>query len=80
MYRSGLVPRGMAYLGLVGGPLIMLSGAAIMLGLIERGGTLQGIATIPEFFWELSLGIYCVVWGFKSSPITADPEPSLVTV
>jgi hypothetical protein len=57
MYRSGLVPRGMTYLGLVGGPLIMLSGAAIMLGLTERGDTLQGIATIPEFFWELSLGI-----------------------
>jgi hypothetical protein len=58
----------------------MLSGAAIMLGLIERGGTLQGIATIPEFFWELSLGSYCVVWGVESSPITADPEPSVVTV
>ena len=43
----------------------MLSGIAIMLGLTERGGALQGIATIPEFFWELSLGIYCVVKGFK---------------
>ncbi|MGZ5287908.1 MAG: DUF4386 domain-containing protein [Actinomycetota bacterium] len=80
MYRSGLVPRGMSMLGLVGGPLIMLSGAAIMLGLIERGGTLQGIATIPEFFWELSLGIYCVVKGFKPSPITTDLAPSATAV
>ena len=80
MYRSGLVPRGMAYLGLVGGPLIMLSGAAIMLGLIERGGTLQGIATIPEFFWELSLGIYCVVKGFKPSPILEGVEPSTAAI
>jgi len=69
MYRTGLVPRGMAMLGLVGGPLLLLSAAAIMLGLAERGGTLQGIATIPEFFWELSLGIYCVVKGFRPSPI-----------
>lgn len=29
--------------------------------------TLQGIATIREFFWELSLGIYCIVKGFKPS-------------
>ena len=80
LYKSGLVLRGTAMLGLVGGPLIMLSGAAIMLGLIERGGTLQGIATIPEFFWELSLGIFCVVEGFKPSPIFEDPQPSTVTI
>jgi hypothetical protein len=80
MYKSGLVPRGMTMLGLIGGPLLMLSGIAIMLGLTERGGALQGIATIPEFFWELSLGIYCVVKGFKPSPITAGPEPSAAAV
>jgi hypothetical protein len=75
MYRSGLVPRGMAMLGLIGGPLVMASGIAIMFDVIERGSTLQAIATIPEFFWELSLGIYCIVKGFRSSsPILAmDP-------
>jgi len=72
MYRSGLVPRGMAMLGLIGGPLVMASGIAVMFDVIERGSTLQGIATIPEFFWELSLGIYCIVKGFRpSSPILA---------
>jgi hypothetical protein len=67
MYRSGLVPRGMAMLGLIGGPLVMASGIAIMFDVIERGSTLQGIATIPEFVWELSLGIYCIVRGFRPS-------------
>jgi hypothetical protein len=66
----------MAMLGLVGGPLLLLSAAAIMLGLTERGGTLQGIATIPEFFWELSLGIYLVVKGYKPSPILAADTPA----
>ncbi len=74
MYRSGLVPRGMAMLGLIGGPLVMASGIAIMFDVTERGSTLQGIATIPEFFWELSLGIYCIVKGFRPSPILAMDE------
>jgi Domain of unknown function (DUF4386) len=70
MYRSGLVPRWMAWLGLVGGPLNILSGTLVMFGVADPGGTLQGLATIPEGLWELSLGIYCTVWGFRrSSPI-----------
>jgi hypothetical protein len=71
MYRSGLVPRGMAILGLIGGPLIVASGIAVMFDVIERGSTLQGIATIPEFIWELSFGIYLIVKGFKPSPTLA---------
>ena len=27
----------------------------------NKGGTLQAVATIPEFPWELSLGIYCTI-------------------
>ena len=37
MYRSGLVPRGMAVLGLVGGTLICLSGTAVIFGVFEQG-------------------------------------------
>jgi len=71
MYRSRLVPRKLAVLGLVGGPLIILSGAAVMLGIIELGSAWQNVAAAPEFFWELGLGIYLVVKGFKPSPVTA---------
>jgi hypothetical protein len=70
MYKSGLVPRKMAWLGLVGGTLIILSGTLVLFGVADKGGALQGIATIPEGLWELSLGIYCTVKGFRpSSPI-----------
>jgi hypothetical protein len=65
MYRSGLVPRPMAVLGLVGGTFLCLSGSAAMLGLIEPGSLWQNVATIPEFFWELGLGIYLIVRGFR---------------
>ena len=71
MYRTGLVPRPMAVLGLVGGTFLCLSGAAAVLGVIEPGSTWQNVATIPEFFWELSLGVYLIVKGFKPSPVTA---------
>jgi hypothetical protein len=72
MYRSGLVPRGMAMLGLIGGPLIVISGTLVLFGVFDRGGLGQGIATIPEFLWELSLGIYLLVKGGRaSSPVLA---------
>lgn len=66
MYRTGLVPRGMAMLGLIGGPLIVLSGLGVLFDLYDLGEAPQMIATIPEFFWELSLGIYLTVKGFKT--------------
>jgi hypothetical protein len=71
MWRSGLVPRRLALLGLVGGPLVCLSGAAVIFGVIEGGSAWQLIASIPEFFWELSFGVYLIVKGFKPSPVTA---------
>jgi hypothetical protein len=75
MFRSGLVPRRMAMLGLIGGPLIILSGTAVLFNVIEPGSAAQAIATIPEFLWELSLGIYLVVKGFRPSPILGDMAP-----
>jgi hypothetical protein len=77
MFRSGLVPRGLAVLGLVGGPLVVLSGIAVMLDVIDRGSPVQGIATIPEAVWELSFGVYLIVKGFKPSAVVpaAGPGP-----
>jgi hypothetical protein len=75
MYSSRLVPRGLAMLGLIGGPLIILSGIGVLFDWWDAGGTVQAVATIPEFLWELSLGIYATVWGFKrDSPILARPR------
>jgi hypothetical protein len=70
MYRSALVPSKVAWLGMVGGPLIIASGTAVMFGVDHPSGSLQGLATIPEFLWELFLGVYCTIKGFRpSSPI-----------
>jgi hypothetical protein len=72
MYTSGLVPRGLAVFGLIGGPLLMLAGILVIFDVIEASGPIQGLMTIPEAFWELSLGIYLVWKGFRaSSPVLA---------
>jgi Domain of unknown function (DUF4386) len=69
MYASGLVPRSLTWLGLVGGPLIIVSGIAVMFDGGHPHEWYQGIATIPEALWELSLGIYTLIWGFRRVPI-----------
>lgn len=73
MYRSGLVPRPMAVLGLIGGVLVCVSGSAVLLGALGQGGSLQTLATMPEFFWELSLGVYLTVKGFKPAAAASQP-------
>jgi hypothetical protein len=73
MYRSGLVPRPMAVLGLIGGVLVCVSGTAVLLGALEQGGSAQTLATMPEFLWELSLGIYLTVKGFRPSAVASLP-------
>jgi hypothetical protein len=73
MYRSGLMPRGLAWLGMVGGPLQSLVPGGHLRGvrrLRRRRAGVQGILTIPEIIWELSLGIYPLIWGLQ---VVADP-------
>jgi Domain of unknown function (DUF4386) len=77
MYRSSLVPRRMAMLGLIGGPLLVASGIAVLFGLYEQVSVWSGIATVPEFVWELSLGIYLIVKGFRPSPIMGETSPAV---
>jgi len=67
MYRSELVPRRMAILGLIGGPLIVITGVLALFGVIQWGGSVQSFATLPEAIWELLLGFYPLVWGFRAA-------------
>jgi len=71
MYRSGLVPRVIAVLGLIGAPLLVSSALGTMFGINDQLSVWSAIATLPIFAWELSLGLWLVLKGFKPSPITA---------
>ena len=82
MYKSGLVPRRMAVLGLVGGPVLVLNFVLILTGAYKNGAGLSGVLTIPEAAWELSLGIYCAWKGFRVPSRVAEgdaAEPERVT-
>ncbi|WP_245159533.1 DUF4386 domain-containing protein [Blastococcus sp. CT_GayMR19] len=81
MYRSGLVPRAIPLVGLVGGPLLLASVIGVIFGTHDLADGIHMLAGAPIFVWELSLGVYLVVKGFKPSPITAsstarDAQPS----
>ena len=72
MYRSRLLPRPMAVLGLVAGALVCGSGIAVMFGIIEFGSVWQYIAAGPEMIWEAGvLGFWLIFKGFNASPITS---------
>jgi hypothetical protein len=77
MYRSGLVPRAIPLMGLIGAPLLLASVIGIVLGTHALDAGVHFLAAIPIFAWELSLGVYLVVKGFKPSPITAGTVPSI---
>jgi Domain of unknown function (DUF4386) len=81
MYKSQLVPRRWCWLGLIGGPLIIITGTAVMFtgnNPSHSLHSLQAILTIPEFAWELFLGVYCTIWGFRrESPILSGSASEL---
>lgn len=64
MYTSGLVPRPLALLGLIAGPVLLIGNLGVLFDLWEVTG-LVGLFVAPEFAWELLLGIYAAVWGFR---------------
>ena len=75
MYSSGLVPRRMAWLGLIGGPLLLIGNMGVLFDWWEP--TSVAFLVVPEFLWELFLGIYATVWGFrKDAPILSTGTPT----
>jgi hypothetical protein len=71
MYRSGLVPRILPVLGLIGAPLLLASDIAIFFGVYDRVDTVAALAFIPIAAWELSLGVYLTVKGFRPAAVAA---------
>jgi hypothetical protein len=72
MYRSHLVPRIIPTIGLIGAPLLFAANLATLFGHNEQTSGITALATLPIACWELSVGIWMTVKGFKPAPITAN--------
>ena len=69
MYRSRLVPRIIPVVGLIGAPFLICTVIVTLFGGMKLGS--PQLAAVPVAAWELSLGVWLVVKGFRPSPITA---------
>jgi len=69
LFQSRLVPRVLPVIGLIGAPLLVAGDIAVLFGLIDRTSSPAVLTGIPIALWELSLGIWLVVRGFRPAPI-----------
>ena len=82
MYRSGLMPRRLAILGLIAGSVLIARFVGILFGVFEPGTVLAGIMVAPEFIWELSLAVWLIVKGFNPSAVASlstSPDDDVLT-
>ena len=67
LYKSRLVPRTLALIGLVGAPMLVFGNISVLLGLIGQRDPSTLLFAIPVALFEFSLGILLVVRGFNTS-------------
>jgi hypothetical protein len=80
MYRSGLVPRIIPTMGLIGAPILLASVIGTLFGLWDQFSSVALLLVLPVAAWELSLGTYMTVKGFKPSPIITSRVPPVPPV
>src|SRR4051794_17236416 len=76
LYRSGLVGRVIPIIGLVGGPLILLSDLATILGVWDQVSTPGILFGLPVAVFEFSVGVHLTVKGFRATGLAALDAPS----
>ncbi|HZW38068.1 MAG TPA: DUF4386 domain-containing protein [Ignavibacteriaceae bacterium] len=70
LYKSRLVPRALALIGIVGAPILVASNISVLFGLIGPRDSLTLLFAIPVALFEFSLGVLLIVKGFsKLSPL-----------
>jgi Domain of unknown function (DUF4386) len=74
LYKSRLLPRGLALIGIVGALPLLAGYFAVLLGVIEQRSALAGLSAVLVALFEFSLGIYLVLKGFRPQVSTKLPS------
>ncbi|GJF31055.1 hypothetical protein KNE206_37550 [Kitasatospora sp. NE20-6] len=69
LHRSRLVPRFIAVMGMVGGPLIFASAVLVLFGVYEQISLWGSLAALPVFAYEMALAGRLVVRGFDRAAV-----------
>ena len=89
LYQSRLVPRGLAVIGIAGGPILVVGYLAMIFGAAGPHGAVAGLTALPVAVFEFSFGVWLIVKGFnpqaaaaldtRNAPIVngSDPLPAL---
>ncbi len=70
LYQSRLVPRSLSLIGIIGGPVLLAGDFLILFDFIGQRAPLIALTAVPVAVFELSLGVYLIVKGFKPTPDT----------
>lgn len=71
LYRTRLVPRAIPAIGFVGAVLLAGSFVAVMFGAYEQVSTPAMFAALPIAAWELTIGVWMIVKGFRTDGAAA---------
>ena len=72
MYRSRLLPRWIPTLGLIGAPLLLISGTATLFGVWDQISGPAALCALPIAVWEFSFGVYMTFKGFKPTAVSEE--------
>ncbi len=68
LYRARLIPRSLACIGIIGGPLLLVGDLLVMFDVIAQRSPATSLFAIPVALFEFILGLWLVVKGFSSQP------------
>ncbi len=71
LYKSGLVPRFIARMGLGGAALILVTGVLELFGTVPQVSIWGSILAFPIFAYEMTLAVWLIVKGFNSSVLVS---------